>query len=320
MQKIILGVDISKKHFDVSLFMDNKHKNKKFSNNEAGFQLLKTWITKYDINKVHVCLESTGFYGEGLSESLYKDGYKVSVVNPSCIKFYAKSRLCRHKTDKLDAQLIAEYCDKYNPNSWKPLPSEIKELRELSRCIDNLKLQHNQMTNQLEKKYKQSEFVSKIWEELAFKIEEKIKALYSEVDVLLAKSKALKEACDNLQTIPGIGKTTTITLLAEIPDINAFKTARQLTAYAGLTPSQKFSGSSVKGKPRLSKLGARRLRKAMFFPALVAKRYNEPIKKFCTNLEKKGKHTFCIVGAAMRKLLQIVFVVLKKNEAFNPNL
>ena len=325
MNKIILGIDISKKHFDVSLFMDNKHKNKKFSNNKIGYQSLKDWTLKYtseyqDIGKIHVCLESTGFYGEELAEFLYKNGYKVSVVNPSCIKSYARSKLCRHKTDKIDAQLIAEYCDKYNPDLWKPLPAEIKELRELTRCIDSLKLQHNQITNQLERKSKQSKLVTKTWIELKLKLEEKIQDLYKEIDVILSKSDSLNKACNNLQTIPAIGKTTAISLLAEIPDITAFKNARQLAAYAGLTPSQRFSGSSVKGKPRLSKIGARRLRKTMFFPALVAKRYNPVIKDFCKNLEKKGKHAFCLVGAAMRKLLHIVFAVLKNKTAFNPKL
>ena len=99
-----------------------------------------------------------------------------------------------------------------------------------------------------------------------------------------------------------------------------FKNARQLAAYAGLTPSQKFSGSSVKGKPKLSKIGARRLRKAMFFPALVAKRYNEPLKKFSQNLTNKGKHALAVAGAVMRKLLHVVFGVLKNNKAFDPAL
>ncbi len=310
MSKIILGVDISKKHFDVSLFIDNKHKNKKFSNDKSGFKSLESWIEKYDIEKIHVCLESTGFYGESLAEFLHKNGYKVSIVNPSCIKSYARSKLCRHKTDKIDAQLIAEYCDKYTPDFWQPLPEESKEVRELVRCIDALKLQHNQITNQLERKSSQSEAVSKVWEELKLKIEEKIQALYKEIDVVLGKNDILNKSYINLQTIPGIGKTTAITLLAEIPDINTFKNARQLAAYAGLTPSQRFSGSSIKGKPRLSKIGSRRLRKALFFPALVAKKHNSVIKNFCKNLEKKGKHAFAIVGAAMRKLLHVVFVVL----------
>ena len=158
--------------------------------------------------------------------------------------------------------------------------------------------------------------MSKTWKELKIKLEEKIRELYKEIDRLLGKSNDLNRACNNLQTIPGIGKTTAITLLAEIPNVNALKNTRQLVAYAGLMPSQRFSGSSVKGKPRLSKLGARRLRKAMFFPALVAKRHNPVIKDFCKNLEKKGRYAFCVVGAAMRKLLLIVFAVLKNKETF----
>jgi transposase len=94
----------------------------------------------------------------------------------------------------------------------------------------------------LEKKSSQSKFVTKTWEELVFRVEKELKNLYDEVDTLLGKNKSLKEACENLQTILGIGKTTAVILLAEIPDINAFKNARQLTAYAGLTPSQRFSG------------------------------------------------------------------------------
>ena len=201
MSKIILGVDISKKHFDVSLFMDNKHKNKKFSNDKSGFKLLESWIEKYDIEKIHVCLESTGFYGESLAEFLHKDGYKVSIVNPSCIKSYARSKLCRHKTDKIDAQLIAEYCDKYTPDFWQPLPEESKEVRELVRCIDALKLQHNQITNQLERKSSQSEAVSKVWEELKLKIEEKIQALYKEIDVVLGKNDILNKSYINCKIL-----------------------------------------------------------------------------------------------------------------------
>ncbi|WP_154512446.1 IS110 family transposase [Rickettsiales endosymbiont of Trichoplax sp. H2] len=320
MSKIILGIDISKKHFDVSRYISDKHNNKKFINNNSGFKSLISWINQYTSNNIHICLEATGVYGEALAEFMYKHGYKVSVVNPSCIKSYAKSKLSRHKTDKIDAQLIAEYCDKYNPNLWKPLPNEIKELRELSRCIDSLKIQYNQVINQLERKSDKSKLVSKVWEDLKLKIKFQINDLRQKVDSLLIKSSYLNQAYKNLQTIPGIAKTSAITLLAEIPDINTFNNAKQLAAYAGLSPSQKFSGSSVKGKSKLSKIGAKRLRKALFFPAIVAKKYNPYISKFCKVLENKGKHVFSIIGAAMRKLLHIVFVILKNNTTFNYNL
>ena len=320
MDKVILGIDISKKHFDVALLVDNKYKNKNFTNDSTGFQSLKKWLTSNNIKKLHACLESTGCYGECLIEFLYQEEHLISVVNPSCIKFYARSKLSRHKTDRVDSKLIADYCNLYNPALWKPLPVDILQLRDLGRCINSLKLQLNQVVNQLESKVRESEFILNTRKDIKNIIEEKIKALSNEMDILLTKSSSLENDCNNLQTIPGIGKNTAILILAEIPDISTFKNARQLAAYAGLTPSQKFSGTSVKGKPRLSKIGAARLRKIMFFPAIVAKRFNPVIKNFCDNLEKKGKHNFAIVGAAMRKLLHIVFGVLKNKEVFNPNI
>ena len=181
-------------------------------------------------------------------------------------------------------------------------------------------MQYNQIINQLENESNQSDAVSQVWKDLGKQIKEKINKLYKKTDELVHKTPHLNESYNNLQTIPGIGKTTAITLLAEIPDINNFQNSRQLTAYAGLTPSQKFSGSSVKGRPKLSKIGAKRLRKAMFFPALVAKKCNATIKDFCENMKKRGKHAFCIIGAAMRKLLQIVFVILKNKIVFNENI
>ena len=118
---------------------------------------------------------------------------------------------------------------------------------------------------------------------------------------------------------PPNGKKTAITLLAEIPDIDSFKNSRQLIAFAGLVPSQKFSGSSIKGRSKLSKMGSGHLRKALFFPAIVAKKCNPIIRDFCKRLEQKKKHSFVIIGAAMHKLLSIVFAVLKNNTQFKTN-
>ena len=138
--------------------------------------------------------------------------------------------------------------------------------------------------------------------------------IYIEIDNIFQSNEDLDKKCRNLETIPGIGKKTAITLLAEIPDIKSFKNSRQLVAFAGLVPSQRFSGSSVKGK---SKMGSGHLRKALFFPAITAKKYNPIIKDFCKRLEQKRKHSFVIIGAAMHKLLNIVFAVLKNNTEFD---
>ena len=111
-----------------------------------------------------------------------------------------------------------------------------------------------------------------------------------------------------------------ITVLALVPDISSFTGARQLAAFAGLTPKQKSSGTSLKGKTRISKIGSTRLRKTVFFPAMVAKKHNPIVKTFCDNLKKKSKAKMVIICAAMRKLMYIIFAILKHKVAFNPNI
>ena len=110
-----LGIDISKKFFDATLLISNKSVIKKFSNDDHGFKDLIIWLDKHHTKDVHACLEATGFYGETLAEFLFERKYSVSIINPACIKHYAQSRLKRHKTDKIDSTLIAEYCEIYKP-------------------------------------------------------------------------------------------------------------------------------------------------------------------------------------------------------------
>jgi transposase len=137
---------------------------------------------------------------------------------------------------------------------------------------------------------------------------------------LLCKHPTLKQDWENLQTIPGIAKTTATAILAQTPDLSSFEDARQLAAYAGLTPSHKTSGTSLKGKSKLSKIGSSALRKAIYFPAIVAKNHNPILKAFAQKLAKKGKHTMVIIGAIMRKLLHIAFAILKHKTTFNPEI
>jgi len=125
---------------------------------------------------------------------------------------------------------------------------------------------------------------------LQLSILERIKDIEKAIMNLIVKSDSLQQDYQNLQTIPGVSKTTAIAVLLEIPNHSSFENARQLAAFAGLTPKQKTSGSSVRGKSRLSKIGSRTLRKALYFPAIVAKKYNPIIKTFCDNLKDKGKH------------------------------
>lgn len=260
-------------------------------------------------------MEATGFYGLALAEYLYAQKYSVSIVNPACIKAYSRSRLSRHKTDKIDAQLIAEYASKQNLKLWHPTSPLLKEIRELYRCLQALKQQLNQVHNHLENKTL-PECILQVWRSLKAELKKKIEKIELLATDRLSKDVHLYQDYRNLQTIPGVSKTTAFAMIAEIPDISSFQTARQLAAFAGLTPCHRRSGSSVRGKERLSKMGSPALRKALYFPAIVSKKYNPIIKKFCSNLSMKGKHSMTIIGAAMRKLLHIIFGVLKNKVPF----
>jgi transposase len=119
--------------------------------------------------------------------------------------------------------------------------------------------------------------------------------------------------------MPGIGEATAAKLLAEIVDVNQYRSARQVAAFAGLVPKHRESGSSVRGKPRLCKVGTARLRKALYFPAIVATQHNPIIKAVSERLRERGKCPMLIVGAAMRKLIHIAYGVLKSGKPFDPN-
>ena len=317
MTKAILGIDVSKQKFDATLlFADNKVRKKVFSNDPVGFHKLLEWIHQLHEGDFHACMEFTGVYDERVAEFLYHKGFIVSRVNAMVIKAFAKSLLTRTKTDKKDSMVIAQFCKVHQPKAWEPDPLHIKVLRDFSRTLDALKDDYYLIKNRLEKYEERESPAKKIWQDRLLDVEKVIKDVEKQMNIHIKNHPDLEKKVKLLQTISGIGETSARTLLAEIPNIHYFKNARQLAAFAGLTPCQRQSGSSVNGQSRLSKMGSSRLRKALFMPALVAKKHNPTIIAFSRNLIKKGKCKMAVVGAAMRKLLHIVFGVLKHESPF----
>lgn len=228
--------------------------------------------------------------------------------------------LARHKTDMVDSLIIAKYAKLHQVHLYKPRDCKEQELKHLYRSLQKLKDMKFQAENHLECKESIPQSVLKIWINTVKLLNRQIEKAEQEISNLIADNGKIRNHYQNLQIITGIGHTTAIAILAEIPNILDFRNARQLAAYAGITPKHRISGSSVIGKPRISKIGSSNLRKALYFPAIVAKNHNPIIKAFCANLIKKGKHNKAIVCAAMRKLIHIIFAVLKNNTVFNPNL
>lgn len=151
-------------------------------------------------------------------------------------------------------------------------------------------------------------------------IERQITQVQEAIKTHIKNNPDLHEKSCLLATIPGIGDETINQILAYLGNLEHFQSAREMAAYVGLTPKQQQSGSSVNAKARMSKIGPGNLRKAFYFPAIVAKKYNPVIQKFCDQLAQKGKPPMVIIGAAMRKLIHIIYGVLKSGKPFNPNL
>lgn len=318
MEQRVLGIDVAKVTLDVAL-SDGIHLNyDQFSNTQKGHEELGRWLRKHSTQDTHICLEATGQYGDGVAEYLYSQGFPVSVVNPARIKHYANSKLRRNKTDKADAQLIAEYCIREKPTLWTPPPSRFKELQSLVRHLEGLQATRLQESNRLQSGV-HNPFVVTSLSSICDFLDEQIKQTKKAIQEHIDRHEELRRMQDLIVTIPGIGKLTAAKLLGEIRNILDFQSARQLAAYAGLTPRNFLSGTSVHKKSRLSKTGNANLRKALYMPAVVAIKRNPIIHSFCERLSQSGLRPMEVIGAAMRKLLHLVFGVLKSGRPFDPN-
>jgi transposase len=315
----VLGIDIAKAKFDIVLLRPNGNATHKiFANTPAGFAQLQRWLQQNKVPQVHACLEATGTLGEALALFLFEAGHIVSVVNPAIIANYAKSQLSRTKTDKTDAHLIARFCSKEQPPAWTPAPVEVRELQALVRRLEALHEMLQMENNRLAAGIGSQVVAGAVQEHIAY-LQEQIKQTKTLVRKHIEQHPGLKKQRDLLVSIPGIAQTTAAALLAELGDVlSQFSGARQVAAFAGVIPRLRNSGTK-KGHVCLSKLGTGRLRRALYFPAITAVRYNPPIRALSERLSAKGKCKLLIIGAAMRKLLHLVYGVLKSGKPFDPN-
>jgi len=313
----IIGIEIAKKKFDVCLLKGSNRQQAQFSNDQGGFEQLRHWLKEQGAPEGHICMEATGIYYEAVAQYLYQQDYTVSVVNPWQIKAFAQSKLRRHKNDKLDAELIAEFCQKEEPRAWQPLTPAQRTLQALARHRDSLVETRQQQRNRLESS--RDPLVSASLQRVIAQLTSEIEQLDQQIQDHLDSHPDLKDKRDLLTSIPGIGNQTATFLLAEMPNLAAYPSAKQAAADAGLTPSEYNSGSSIHRQPHLSKIGNARLRKLLYFPALAALRYNPLIKQLRARLLERGKAKMVIVGAAMRKLLHLAYGILKHQLPFDPN-
>ena len=294
---MFLGIDVSKATLDVALIKDQKKpRHRVFANTEAGHWQLLSWLKDNGAQPVHACMEATGSYGEVLALALHEAGHTVSIVNPAQIYYFAQTGLSRTKTDKVDAQSIARFCQMHRPSVWTPPAPAIRALQALVRRLESLLDMQTTEKNRLAAGSASQEVTDSIRAVLAF-LEQEVAAIKSQIKEHIDNHPDLKNQRDLLTSIPGIADTSAVAILAEIGEISQFTHSRQVSAFAGLVPKIRQSGSSVRGRATLSKRGSSRLRHSLYFPAMTALRYNPVIRALRERLLSKGKSRMLILGA-----------------------
>lgn len=319
--KYHLGIDISKKDFHVALLRLSDREitaATSFDNTSAGHRKLMKWLRKHTdaTLPVHSCMEATGCYGDQLAIHLHNHLGHVSVVNPCAIKNFAAMKLRRNKSDKADARLIAQYSADRQPPAWEAPSEEQTHLKALARRISQIQHLHDIERNHLESA--QDKQVRANIKALMKTLKTQIEKTRAEVMAVIKASTVLAQMLRLLTSINGIGETSGAQLIAELPNLKNFESARELGAYAGVTPRQFQSGTSGKTHTPMTKTGSKHLRRHLFFPAMTAMRYNPICKAMAERLAEKGKEKMEIIGAIMHKLLHIVYGVLKSQQPFDP--
>jgi transposase len=313
----VLGLDVSKAKVHVALLVNGKSKSKVIANNPNGFEELSVWIGKQGVvGSVHACCESTNTYHEALATYLADAGHVVSVVNPSIIKNYAQSQLTRAKTDKADAHLIAQFCEREKPARWMPAPPAERLLLALVRDLNAVQNMHTAESNRLDTAHPSvQERIRGHLEFLDTDIARIKKAISKQID----DNDDLRGRRDLLKSIPGIGEATSAWLIAYLGDGTRFAGGQQATAFAGLAPQLRESGTSVRSKASIAKTGHADLRRVLYMPGVVA--IGRPVfASFVARLRSHGKPNKLIIVALMRKLLTIANAVLRSGKPFNADL
>jgi len=316
--EFVVGIDVAKDKLDVALRLPTeKWRNKVVANNPRGFAALLEWLAKQGVSHAHVCMEATGVYWEGVAEQLSDAGFVVSVVNPAQIKAHAGASGIRTKTDLVDAKLIGDFCWRQAPAPWQAPSRSVRALKALVARREALVGLRTEESNRLLVAH---ESVRDSIQAVLNHLDQQIASIEKKIRQDIDDDPTLREQKELLESIPGLGKITIPTLLSRYGGVLRFAKAKQAVAYAGLDVAHHESGTSVRGRPRMSKTGPSKLRRALYMPAVVCMTHTAWGKAFARRLLAAGKSKMLIIGALMRKLVEIAYAILKSGKPFDPAL
>ncbi|TAJ51436.1 MAG: IS110 family transposase [Chitinophagaceae bacterium] len=328
--KQVVGIDVAQKELVVALgrMYENwcleLYAHKTFANTAKGFEALTTWVGKQtDLSiTTRFVMEATGVYHESLAYYLDELGLPVSVVLPNKISNFSRTLDIKTITDKTSSESIARFGLERNLENWKRPNDVYKKLRQLSRERNQLVAERTMVKNELHAEKSEAEpnqrSIARIKKRIDL-LNKQEKEIKTEISDLVQAHEESKKVTNLICSVPGVGLLTAVAVLSETNGFDLIRNKRQLASYAGLDVKDKQSGTSVKGKPRISKQGNKHLRKAMHLPALSAIRHDERFKAVFTRIVQKHGIKMKAAVAVQRKLLEMIFTVYKTGMIYDKN-
>jgi transposase len=320
-----VGVDIAAATATVATQRPGAHASRSFTIDQTpeGYATLahRLQASGHGPSSILVVMEATGPYWINVATRLVHEGFVVSVINPAQAHHFAKALLKRAKTDTIDAQTLAQLALVLQPEPWTLPPPIYYALQQRLAQRDDLLNLRQQVDNQLHALRHYPEVIPEVRARMARLLatfEEQLTEVEAEITAALCQDSAWAAAAQRLQSITGVGWVTAAWTLVTTLNFTTCDTVEALTAYAGLAPMPRQSGTSVWHRPAIGHTGNSRLRTALYMATLSAVQHNPVIKTFYGRLRAAGKPETVARCAAARKLLHIAWAVVKKDQAFDP--
>ena len=299
------GIDVSHLVFDVT---DTEGNYYQFENKVSGFKKFMKFLGVSS----HCVMEATGYYHYQLAYYLLEQGIKVSVENPLAVKRFIQMKLSKIKTDKSDSRLICEYAKQVELSLWRGNSKHQIECLQMTRLLSVYTKQSTMLKNKLHGEAVLGNPCKVVVSSLKRSLKQVKKELETlETKLLLLVKEVHQDVLTRIKSIPGIGDKTAVMLVVLTDGFDRFNSAAQLCSYAGLTPVTRQSGSSVKGRPRISKIGNQKLRNLLFMCSFNACKYNKACRDIYERIVAKGKSKKLALMAVCNKLLKQAFAIAK---------
>jgi transposase len=311
---MFVGIDVSKAWFDAAWEVNGRLLCERFVYTDEGMEQLMAQAPR----GAAFVMEATGVYHARLALKLFEAGRGVSVVNPLVIKRYGQMKLLRVKSDQADAQLILRYAQAHSPVLWEPASEQVQELQQAHGWLNDLISERTRLLNrQAVQQYRArpSAFVAKQMGEQLQQLQGRIDACEQHLEMLVKKSFA--QLYERLLTIPSIGEKTALELIIVSDGFTRFDDVKELGAYIGVSPTTLSSGSSVRGRGSIAKLGQSRMRQLLYLCSWTARSCNPACKQLHKRMKAQGKPNKVISIAIAHKLLRQAHAVATKNVCFS---